>query len=88
LNLGGGSGAQDSLLKAVLTDVTPEDRRSTAFGVFDTGFGTFYLLGNTAMGFLYDVSIPALIAFSVILQLAAFPVFVLAKKRTVNEKRI
>jgi MFS family permease len=75
-----GTGAQDSLLKAVLTDVIPGDRRSTGFGVFDTGFGTFYLLGNTVMGFLYDISIPALIAFSIILQLAALPVFVLAKK--------
>jgi MFS family permease len=76
-----GTGAQDSLLKAVLTDVIPEDRRSTGFGVFDMGFGTFYLLGNTIMGVLYDVSIPALIAFSIILQLAALPAFVLAKER-------
>jgi len=79
-----GTGAQDSLLKAVLSDIIPAERRSTAFGLFDTGFGTFYLLGNTVMGFLYDVSIPALIAFSIILQLAALPVFVLAKKRTVK----
>jgi MFS family permease len=76
-----GTGAQDSLLKAVLTDVIPGDRRSTGFGVFDTGFGIFYLLGNTVMGFLYDVSIPALIAFSIILQLAALPAFILAKER-------
>jgi hypothetical protein len=68
-------------LKAVLTDVIPSDRRSTAFGVFDTGFGTFYLLGNIVMGFLYDISIPTLIAFSITLQLAALPVLVLAKKR-------
>jgi len=78
---GVGTGAQDSLLKAVLTDVIPIDRRSTGFGVFDTGFGTFYFLGNTVMGLLYDVSIPALIVFSIILQLAALPVFVLAKER-------
>jgi len=81
---GVGMGAQDSLLKAVLTDVIPEGKRSRGFGVFDTGFGIFYLLGNTAMGFLYHVSIPALIVFSVVLQLAALPVFVLAKKRTAN----
>jgi MFS family permease len=79
-----GIGAQDSLLKAMLTDVIPGDRRSTGFGVFDTGFGTFYLLGNTVMGFLYDVSIPLLIAFSMILQLAALPVFFLAKEKIDN----
>ena len=77
-----GTGAQDSLLKALLTDVIPEGRRSTGFGVFDTGFGTFYFIGNTVMGLLYEVSFPALIAFSIILQLAALPVFVLAKGRT------
>jgi len=75
-----GMGAQDSLLKAVITDVIPIERRSTGFGLFDTGFGAFYLIGNTAMGLLYDTSIPALIAFSIILQLAALPAFILAKR--------
>jgi hypothetical protein len=76
-----GARAQDSLLKALLTDVIPEGRRSTGFGVFDTGFGTFYFVGNAVMGLLYDISIPALIVFSIILQLAALPVFILAKER-------
>jgi len=77
-----GIGAQDSLLKAVLTGVTPVEKRSTAFGVFDTGFGIAWFLGSAAMGFLYDVSLPALIAFSVVSQLAALPVFLLARKRS------
>jgi MFS family permease len=34
-----GLGAQDSLLKAGLARVVPPEKRSTAFGVFDTGFG-------------------------------------------------
>ncbi len=34
-----GMGAQDSLLKAVLSGVVAADTRATAFGVFDTGFG-------------------------------------------------
>ena len=77
-----GIGAQDSLLKAVLTAVAPVERRSTAFGVFDTGFGIAWFLGSASMGFLYDVSIPALIAFSVVFQLAALPVFLIARKRS------
>jgi MFS family permease len=76
-----GMGAQDSLLKAVLTDVIPADRKGTAFGFFDTAFGLFYLLGNTLMGILYDVSLPNLIIFSMVLQLAALPVFALANKK-------
>jgi hypothetical protein len=33
------------------------------------------------MGLLYDKSIPALVAFSMALQILALPIFVLAKKR-------
>ena len=76
-----GIGAQDSLLKAVITDIVPAGKKSTAFGVFDTGFGIFWFLGSVVMGFLYDRSIPALIIFSFLLQIGALPVFLLAKKQ-------
>jgi hypothetical protein len=46
--------AQDSLLKAVLTNVVPVEKRSTAFWVFDTGFGIAWFVGSAAMGWLYD----------------------------------
>lgn len=78
---GVGMGAQDSCLKAVLAPVVPSEKRSTAFGVFDTGFGVFWFVGSAVMGFLYDQSLPALIAFSIALQLAALPVFALAKRK-------
>lgn len=78
-----GMGAQDSCLKAVLAPVVPSEKRSTAFGVFDTGFGVFWFVGSAVMGFLYDQSLPALIAFSMVLQLAALPVFALAKRKQV-----
>ena len=76
-----GMGVQDSLLKAVLTGVVAADKRSTAFGVFDTGFGIAWFLGSATMGFLYDRSLAALILFSVLSQLAALPVLLLAKKQ-------
>ncbi len=76
-----GIGIQDSLLKAVLTDIVPPEKRGTAFGLFDTGFGIAWFAGSAVMGFLYDRSLPAVIAFSVVLQLAALPVFLLARKR-------
>jgi hypothetical protein len=68
-----GLGAQDSLLKAVLTGVIPADRRGTAFGIA-------WFAGSAAMGLLYDKSIPAVVLFSVALQLIALPFFVLAKR--------
>jgi predicted MFS family arabinose efflux permease len=77
---GVGMGAQDSLLKAVLAGVIPVEKRSTAFGVFDTGFGIAWFAGSAAMGLLYDRSIAALIVLSVVLQLAALPVLALAER--------
>ncbi|MGA2110588.1 MAG: MFS transporter [Anaerolineales bacterium] len=77
-----GIGGQDTLLKALVAGVAPADKRSTAFGVFDTGFGIAWFLGSATMGFLYAVSLPALIAFSVVFQLASLPVFVLARRRS------
>lgn len=78
---GVGMGAQDSLLKAVLSGVVPADRRGTGFGVFDTAFGLAWLAGSAAMGLLYDRSVLAVVIFSVALQLAALPFFILARRR-------
>jgi predicted MFS family arabinose efflux permease len=74
-----GLGAQDSLLKAVLAGAVHAEKRSTAFGIFDTGFGIAWFVGSSIMGLLYDKSIPALVVFSVLLQLVALPVLFLAK---------
>lgn len=77
-----GMGAQDSMLKAIIVPVIPVGKRSTAFGIFDTGFGIAWFLGSAIMGLLYSKSIPALIIFSVILQLSALPAFLWAKSTT------
>jgi predicted MFS family arabinose efflux permease len=76
-----GLGAQGSSLKAVLSAVVPSEKRSTAFGIFDTGFGIAWFAGSAIMGLLYERSLTALIAFSVISQLLALPLFVFAWRR-------
>jgi predicted MFS family arabinose efflux permease len=76
-----GMSAQGSLLNSVLTGVIPSNKRSTAFGVFDTGFGIAWFLGSWLMGVLYQKSIPAVVIFSVALQLAALPIFFFAKRK-------
>lgn len=68
-----GMGAQESIMKAAVAAMSPASRRGTAFGVFNLSFGVFWFLGSALMGFLYDVSIPALVAFSIVAQLAALP---------------
>jgi len=75
-----GMSAQGSLLNSVIARVIHASKRSTAFGVFDTGFGVAWFLGSWLMGALYQKSIPAVIVFSVAVQLLAFPTFLFAKR--------
>ena len=76
-----GMSAQGSLFQAMLTGVIPPEKRSTAFGFFDTAYGIAWFLGSAAMGLLYEKSILAMALFSVILQLAALPVLFIANKK-------
>jgi MFS family permease len=70
-----GTTVQDSLLVALVAKVTSEDRRSTAYGVFDTIYGVAWLAGSMALGVLYDHYIWGLVVLSVGAQIAAIPVF-------------
>ena len=70
-----GMGSLESIIKAALAEMVPRDRRATGFGLFNAGFGVFWFLGSAIMGFLYDFSLGALVAFSVTAQLLAIPFF-------------
>jgi MFS family permease len=76
-----GMGMQASLINAVIARVVPPTKRSSAFGLFDTGFGIAWFAGSWLMGILYAKSLGALIAFSVVLQLVALPLFLFAKQK-------
>jgi MFS family permease len=76
-----GYAVQDTLFKAVVADRLPEGRRNFAFGIFYTGYGVGWLIGSIATGLLYDVSIPAVIAFSMAVQLGSIPLFLFARHR-------
>jgi predicted MFS family arabinose efflux permease len=76
-----GMSAQGSLFQAMLTGVIPPQKRSTAFGLFDTGYGIAWFLGSAAMGLLYHRSILAVTLFSAVLQLAALPILFVANRK-------
>ncbi len=52
-----GMGAQESILKAAVAAMVPIEKRGSAFGVFNTGYGIAWFLGSVFMGFLYDRSL-------------------------------
>jgi len=78
---GVGMGAQESIMRAAIAGMVSINKRSTAYGIFNAGFGLFWFLGSALMGILYDVSIPVLIIFSIVMQLGSVPFFILIRKK-------
>ncbi len=70
-----GMGVQGSILRAALGAMVPQNRRASGYGIFQTVFGLFWFLGSLLMGILYDLSLTGLVAFSILVQLLALPLF-------------
>jgi MFS family permease len=70
-----GMGVHESIMPAAVATMVPTRRRPSAYGLFTATYGIAWFLGSAAMGFLYDVSIPAVVIFSVALEILAIPVF-------------
>ncbi len=73
-------GAQESILKAVVADLIPPERRGSAYGIFNTGYGLSWFLGSTVMGIFYDFSLLLLVIFAMIMQLLSVVVLFLLTK--------
>jgi len=76
-----GMGAQESIIRAVVADIVPTQKRGTGYGIFNAGYGICWFLGSALMGILYDISLPALIAFSILSQLASIPLLIFVRNR-------
>jgi MFS family permease len=71
-----GMGVHESIIPAAVAPMVPSRRRASAFGLFTAGYGIFWFIGSAAIGILYDLSLPAVIAFCIVTQVAAVPVFI------------
>jgi predicted MFS family arabinose efflux permease len=77
-----GMGAQQALLRAAIANIVPIERRGAAYGIFNTAYGVLWFAGSAAMGALYGVSKPGLVAFAMAAQLCAVPLLLWVKGRT------
>ena len=48
-------------------------RRPSAFGLFTAAYGVFWFIGSAIMGMLYDISLPSVVVFCIVAELAAVP---------------
>ncbi len=71
-----GTGAQDSVMRATISRLAPQQRRATAFGIMNAVYGVAWFAGSVLLGVLYDLSLVAVVLTSALLQAAALPIFV------------
>jgi MFS family permease len=76
-----GMGVHESIIPAAVATMVPQQRRPSAYGIFTAGYGVCWFIGSVIIGRLYDVSVFAVIVFSVLAQMIAIPIFVIVKKR-------
>ena len=82
---GMGIGVHESIIPAAVAPMVPAQRRASAFGLFTAGYGIFWFLGSAAIGYLYGLSIAWTIAFCIVTQWAAVPIFLwVARRRDPN----
>jgi MFS-type transporter involved in bile tolerance (Atg22 family) len=76
-----GYGAQASLMRAIIAQMTPKNKRASSYGIFNASFGIFWFFGSFLMGLLYDYSKLYLVVFSIVIQLLAIPLLFLVMKK-------
>lgn len=65
----------ETVMRAAIADLVPGERRAFAYGIFNTLYGAAWFMSGAVLGLLYDVSIPWLIIYVVVLEAVAFLVF-------------
>ncbi|HTV10872.1 MAG TPA: MFS transporter, partial [Acidimicrobiales bacterium] len=68
-----GMGVQESIMSAAVAPMVSPDRRSSAYGLFTGVYGMAWFAGSVVIGALYNLSFAALVAFSIVAELAAVP---------------
>ena len=76
-----GMGVQESIMAAAVAGMVPSRRLASAYGLFNLLYGLAWFLGSAAMGVLYEVSLTALVSFSVAVELLAVPLIFAVHRR-------
>ncbi|MCS7105711.1 MAG: MFS transporter [Candidatus Aenigmarchaeota archaeon] len=74
-------GSHETIMRAVIADITPISKRGSAYGIFTAFYGFASLIGSTLIGILYEISISYLVVFIFVTQFFALAIFYLLKKR-------
>ena len=78
-------GAEDSIMKAAVSQIIPKSMRSSGFGIIETGFGIAWFLGSWLLGALYDFNPVCLVIVSVLAQILANVFYLACIRRRAKE---
>jgi MFS family permease len=63
-----GMGMQESVMRAAIANMVAVEKRGSAYGIFNMGYGFSWFIGSAIMGILYDISVYYVVVFSVVIQ--------------------
>ncbi|WP_425003973.1 MFS transporter [Mycolicibacterium sp. S3B2] len=85
---GAAVGIQESTLRAVVADLVEPARRATAYGVYAAVIGVAAAAGGALTGLLYSLSVGALIAVVIAIQVASLSVLPAVRRATHSPGRV
>jgi MFS family permease len=77
-----GMGVHESIIPAAVAPMVSPDRRASAYGLFTGVYGIAWMAGSIVIGALFYVSLTAVAAFAVAVELAAIPLILIVHRRT------
>ena len=77
--------AHETIMKSAIADLTPIKKRGTGYGIFNASYGVAMLIGGTAMGLLYERSIPVMVFAISAVQFLALPLFFMMRKEALGK---
>jgi MFS family permease len=83
-----GMGVHESIVPAAVALMVPAQRRASAYGLFTASYGVAWFLGSAAIGGLLAVSVGGVVAFSIVAELAAIPLFLRVGRELRTHRRV
>jgi MFS family permease len=74
-------GAHETIMKSAIADIAHIRKRSTGYGIFNTGYGLAMLLGSVLVGLLYERSLWMVIGAVIIIEAVALFLFFLMRRQ-------
>lgn len=79
-----GVGVHQSTVPAVVATMVSPERRASAYGIFTSIYGLAMFIGSVVIGALLNTSVTAVAIFSIVTQVLAIPLIIIAQKLVVE----